>query len=91
MRLLWLRFGKPFIGYTLEDYINIAEEVAGESLEWYWNNCIFTNDPLEIHLNEALTFVGLQMEILNNGTIQLNVLDNFGTNPEREKWLASVQ
>ncbi len=24
-----VRFGKPFIGYTLEDYIGIVEEVAG--------------------------------------------------------------
>ena len=91
MRLLWLRFGKPFIGYSLEDYVAIAEEVAGESLEWYWNDCIFTSTPLENRLNEALAFVGLQMVISNNGTIQLNVMDDFRANTEREKWLASVQ
>src|SRR5690606_39012483 len=28
MRLLWQRFGKPFVGYSLDDYKSIAEEVT---------------------------------------------------------------
>jgi len=91
MQLLWLRFGKPFIGYTLQDYIDIAEEVAGESLEWYWQECILGNEPLETRLNEALAFVGLQMTTFSNGNIQLNVLDDFRAQLQREKWLTSVQ
>jgi predicted metalloprotease with PDZ domain len=91
MRLLWLRFGKPFIGYTLEDYISTVEEVAGETLEWYWNDCIFTSEPLEFRLNEALAFVGLQMSTFSNGNIQLNVLDDFKAKLQRDKWLATVQ
>jgi predicted metalloprotease with PDZ domain len=91
MQLLWLRFGKPFIGYTLQDYIDIAEEVAGESLEWYWQECIFGHEPLETRLNEALSFVGLQMTTFSNGNIQLNVLDDFRAKTQREKWLTSVQ
>jgi predicted metalloprotease with PDZ domain len=91
MQLLWTRFGKPFIGYTLQDYINIVEEVAGESLEWYWNDCIFTNTPLEARLNEALTFVGLQMSTFSNGNIQLNVMDNFKAKLQRDKWLETLQ
>jgi predicted metalloprotease with PDZ domain len=91
MRLLWLRFGKPFIGYTLEDYIQIAEEVAGESLEWYWNDCILTSEPLESRLNDALAFVGLQMSTFSNGNIQLNVLDDFKAKIQRDKWLGTVQ
>jgi predicted metalloprotease with PDZ domain len=91
MRLLWVRFGKPFIGYTFEDYISTVEEVAGETLEWYWNDCIFTSEPLEFRLNEALAFVGLQMSIFSNGNIQLNVLDDFKAKLQRDKWLATVQ
>ncbi|WP_138479926.1 M61 family metallopeptidase [Dyadobacter bucti] len=88
MRLLWERFGKPFIGYTLQDYINIVEEVAGEKLEWYWKECIYTSEPLEFRLNEALAFVGLQMSVFSNGNIQLNVLDDLKSNTQRDKWLA---
>ncbi|TLV00268.1 M61 family metallopeptidase [Dyadobacter luticola] len=91
MRLLWVRFGKPFIGYTLEDYIQIVEEVAGESLEWYWHDCIFTAEPLENRLNEALAFVGLQMSTFSNGNIQLNVLDDFKAKLQRDKWLSTSQ
>ena len=91
MRLLWVRFGKPFIGYSVEDYISIAEEVAGESLEWYWRECIFTNEPLENRLNDALSFVGLQMSVFSNGNIQLNVLDDFRAKLQRDKWLTTVQ
>ncbi|MCE6990535.1 M61 family metallopeptidase [Dyadobacter sp. CY323] len=91
MRLLWLRFGKPFIGYTLEDYIQIAEEVAGETLEWYWHDCIYTSEPLETRLNDALAFVGLQMSTFSNGNIQLNVLDDFKAKIQRDKWLETVQ
>jgi predicted metalloprotease with PDZ domain len=91
MRLLWVRFGKPFIGYTLEDYISTVEEVAGETLEWYWNDCIFTSEPLEFRLNESLAFVGLQMSTFSNGNIQLNVLDDFKAKLQRDKWLATVQ
>ncbi|MCE7067336.1 M61 family metallopeptidase [Dyadobacter sp. CY326] len=91
MQLLWTRFGKPFIGYTLQDYIDIVEEVAGESLEWYWNDCIFTAEPLEFRLNEALSFVGLQMSTFSNGNIQLNVLDDFKAKLQRDKWLTTLQ
>jgi predicted metalloprotease with PDZ domain len=91
MRLLWHRFGKPFVGYKLQDYIDIVEEVAGESLEWYWRECIFGNEPLETRLNEALSFVGLQMTTFSNGNIQLNVLDDFRAQFQRDKWLSSVE
>lgn len=91
MRLLWLRFGEPFVGYTLQDYMDIAEEVAGESLEWYWQECIWGHDALDFRLNETLAFVGLQMTTFSNGNVQLNVLDDFRAKMQRDKWLATVQ
>jgi predicted metalloprotease with PDZ domain len=91
MRLLWVRFGKPYVGYTIEDYIQIVEEVAGETLEWYWNECIFGADSLESRLNEALAFVGLQMSVFSNGNIQLNMHEDFKAKIQRDKWLGTVQ
>ena len=61
MRLMWQRFGKPFVGYTLADYRVISEAVAGESLDWYYGLCIFGNESLLLKLNEFLAWVGLQV------------------------------
>ena len=91
MQILWQRFGKPFIGYTLKDYQNIAEEIAGEKLDWYWKDCILTNEPLEPHLNNALAFVGVHMSTSGNGSIQLEVEDDFNTKVQRDKWLETKQ
>jgi predicted metalloprotease with PDZ domain len=90
MRILWQRFGKPFVGYTLDDYIAVAEEVAGEPLDWYWQECIRSNTPLEPRLNEALSFVGLQMTTFSNGNIQLSLLDDNRAALQRERWLRSA-
>lgn len=88
MRLLWQRFGQPFIGYSLDDYKHIAEEVAGEKLDWYWDECIEGNAPLDNRLNEALVFVGLSMEATANyETIRLIVKDDENKAAERKKWL----
>ena len=61
MQQMWQQFGKPFIGYTLDDYRTITELVAGESLAWYYDLCIFGNEPLQPRLNEYLAWVGLQV------------------------------
>jgi predicted metalloprotease with PDZ domain len=61
MRLLWVRFGKPFIGYTYADYQAIVAEVADEPMDWYFDLCITGNAPLEKPLNELLANVGLQV------------------------------
>lgn len=87
MYTLWQRFGIPFVGYTLEDYQEIVEEIAGEALPWYWNDCILSNIPLENHLNNTLSWVGLQMITLADGTVQLQELENEDAFLEREKWL----
>jgi len=91
MRLLWQRFGEPFVGYSYQDYQAVVEEVAGESLNWYWEECIAGTTPLEDRLDEALSFVGLKMTTFSNGNIQLNVLDDARAARQWERWLASVQ
>ena len=91
MRLLWQRFGKPFVGYSYEDYSAIVVEVAGDPLDWYWEECIEGTVPLEARLNESLAFVGLQMMTSSNGSVQLNVLDDTKAARQWERWLASAQ
>ncbi len=91
MRLLWQRFGRPFVGYVYQDYQAVVEEVAGESLDWYWAECIAGTTPLENRLNEALAFIGLQMTTFSNGSIQLNVLDDARATRQWERWLTSAQ
>jgi predicted metalloprotease with PDZ domain len=89
IRLLWQRFGIPFVGYSLEDYQSTVEEVAGQSLTWYWNDCIFSNVPLENHLNQALAWVGLQMVTFSDGTVQLQELESERAILQRKMWLES--
>jgi predicted metalloprotease with PDZ domain len=85
MRQLWHDFGKPYIGYSAEDYKNIVENVMGESLDWYWADCIFGNVPLETHLNKALDWVGLTMQTSESGFVQLYILEENSV--DRLKWL----
>jgi predicted metalloprotease with PDZ domain len=72
MRLMWLRFGKPFIGYSKEDYKTICEEVAGVSLDWYFEKCIEGNYPLEELLNEYLQMLDLEVVRDADGVVRLN-------------------
>ena len=95
MRTMWERFGKPFIGYTLDDYRTVTEAVAGEPLDWYYEVCIFGNQPLERLLNEYLAWVGLQIVYEEPtadlpGGIRLLELDDLNGWQQRARWLGSV-
>ena len=95
MRIMWERFGKPTVGYTLEDYRAVTEAVAGESLDWYYDLCIFGNQPLEAKLNEYLAWVGLQVVYEEPkpelpGGIRLLELDDLAGWQQRARWLGSV-
>ena len=92
MRIMWERFGKPFVGYTLEDYRAITEEVAGEPLDWYYERCIFGNEPLEPLLNEYLAFVGLQLQydstdLVSAPSVLLVQHDDEAGLQNRHQWL----
>ncbi|RYF47312.1 MAG: M61 family peptidase, partial [Cytophagaceae bacterium] len=91
MRLMWERFGKPYIGYTLADYRTITELVAGEPLDWYYDLCIFGNQPLEAKLNEYLAWVGLligyeEPTSEHPGGIRLLELDDVEGRQQRARW-----
>lgn len=76
MRLMWEQFGKPFKGYTMEDYQAICEEVANEKLDWYFDVCIKGNESLFDLLNRYLQL--LELEIVKNeeGIISLTKTTN---------------
>jgi predicted metalloprotease with PDZ domain len=95
MRIMWQRFGKPFIGYTLDDYRAVTESVAGESLDWYYDLCIFGNQPLESKLNEYLHWVGLAVTYEEPGPdsvggIRLLELDDLTGGQQRAHWFGGL-
>jgi predicted metalloprotease with PDZ domain len=70
LRLLWQNFGKKQIGYTLADYQKICEEVAGCSLQTYFEDCIYGKKPLEHILEPLVEHFALRLMIshYNRGT-----------------------
>ena len=71
MKLLWLRFGKPFKGYSYEDYIQAAEEIAGCSLSQYFKKVIEGNDSIFDDCNLALHEQNLTLQRNQEGFVQL--------------------
>ncbi len=71
MKLMWEQFGKPFKGYTMEDYQLVCEEVANEKLDWYFDVCIKGNEPLFDLLNRYLQLVDLEVIRNEEGIISL--------------------
>ncbi len=62
MQIMWTRFGKPFEGYTYEDYRKVCEEVYGSSLEFYFKRVIEGRDSLFEDLNQCLQTEELLLE-----------------------------
>jgi len=97
MRRMWTDYGRPFVGYTLTDYRTVTEAVAGESLDWYYDLCIFGNQPLNNLVNAYLNWVGLHLiyepaSLDDDGTekpagYRLLELDNAAGAEQRARWL----
>jgi predicted metalloprotease with PDZ domain len=90
MRIMWDRFGTPFVGYSYNDYVSVVEEVAGQSLSWYWRDCILGNIPLNDYLNDVLQFVGLTITTETDGSVSLIQNETNATaSAEYQQWLRS--
>ncbi|RFS13964.1 M61 family metallopeptidase [Emticicia sp. C21] len=76
MKLMWEQFGKPFKGYTMEDYQLICEEIANEKLDWYFDVCIKGNESLFDLLNRYLQLLGLEVIRNEEGIISLSKTTN---------------
>ena len=85
MKTMWERFGKTGVGYSLEDYQRVCEEVYGRSLSSYFKDCIQENIPLESMVNELLDAFGLQMQWNEEGKIHLELLE--AENENLKLWL----
>jgi predicted metalloprotease with PDZ domain len=72
MLLLWERFGKPFIGYSQQDYQAIAEEIAGCDLTQYFKKCVQGNESLFDDMNAVLEKKYLKMSRNENNVVKLN-------------------
>lgn len=48
-------------GYSRETYQRIAEQVCGQTLEWYFSNIVHGRGYIEKYLPEALSYVGLEL------------------------------
>ncbi len=93
VQLLWERFGKRGIGYSHEDYVQLAEEVAGKSLQNYFDECITGIVPMQERLAEALAYIGCRLEAAplpeNPGNIAIRIV--LGEENENfRKWLGMV-
>jgi predicted metalloprotease with PDZ domain len=71
MKLLWNRHGKPFIGYSYNDFRLATEEIAGQSFEWYFKTIIESNLSIFETCNEALKGDNFELRRNENGFIQL--------------------
>jgi predicted metalloprotease with PDZ domain len=63
MRNLYNNFGKKKHGYSTKDFIAACENVAGNSLEKFFNEYVFNAKSYDEKLLEVLNFVGCTIEI----------------------------
>jgi predicted metalloprotease with PDZ domain len=80
MKTMWERFGKVGVGYSIEDYQRVCEEVYGASLKGYFKDCIDGNMPLETMVNELLQAFGLMMQWNEEGKLHLEIMDSENDN-----------
>jgi predicted metalloprotease with PDZ domain len=69
MLRLWEDFGKQQKGYTPEDIIRIASELAGESMKLFFDKFIYGTEAVEEALNALLRTVGCQLKITDSGSL----------------------
>ncbi|SDL75260.1 Predicted metalloprotease, contains C-terminal PDZ domain [Catalinimonas alkaloidigena] len=61
MRIMWDEFGRVGRGYTVADYQEALERVAGKKMKEYVDTCLFGTVDLSPRLRRALHTVGLSL------------------------------
>ncbi len=92
MRGMWQRFGKTGIGYTHNDYIALAEEVSGVSLQDYVTDCLTGTVALQSRLDKALQYINSHLRVYSiaekSGCVQIEFIA-LGESLPRDKWLGN--
>ncbi|MGR3810235.1 M61 family metallopeptidase [Jiulongibacter sp. NS-SX5] len=76
MRLLWLRYGSPLIGFSYEDYIAICEEVCGTKLDNYFDTVIAGNHSIWEPAKSAIEAMGFTLSKNAEGFTQLGLKED---------------
>ncbi len=75
MQLLWEKFGKPFKGYTYQDFQTLAAQACGKDLSSYFQEVIEGNTSILEVCNRALESACLKLQKNESGFFQLITLD----------------
>lgn len=63
MKKMWQKFGKTAIGYSLNDFVEIASQIAEIDLSHYFKDYILGTTSLERTLAKQLDYLGLVLHI----------------------------
>ncbi len=70
MQTLWTDFALQNKGYSLEDYQNIVNKIAGKDMKLYFDDCIFGHGKLENWLSTAFNYIGCELQINKNSHLE---------------------
>jgi predicted metalloprotease with PDZ domain len=74
LKTLWLNFGRPYVGYSYQDYQKVCFEVTGKKLSHYFKTVIAGNGSLKTETAMALVNFGFKMGEDAKGFIRLGNL-----------------
>lgn len=70
MYMLWNDFALQNKGYSLEDYQNIVNKIAGKNMKLYFDDCIFGRGKLENWLPATFDYLGCELQINKNSYLE---------------------
>jgi predicted metalloprotease with PDZ domain len=61
MQQMWLQYGQTNTGYTMAGFKAVAEQVMGQSLDKFFDHCVYSNKAMLPYLNKELAHIGLKL------------------------------
>ncbi|MFT6879271.1 MAG: putative metalloprotease with PDZ domain [Arcticibacterium sp.] len=74
LKMLWINYGKPYVGYSYHDYQKICFDITGKKLSKYFDTVIAGNSSLKKETDLALANLGFKMREDAKGFIRLENL-----------------
>ncbi|WP_375584896.1 M61 family peptidase [Cyclobacterium xiamenense] len=83
MKIMWTKYGKPEVGYGLEDYLDVLSELCENrrQMEEFFENYVWGRKNLFSLLESLLPTIGLNVRAIKKGN-QLQSEFGFKTTPE---------